>query len=353
MEEIDYMIVAENATRGQEIYTNQRKTMLEELGYSARIIQFDCPRIRITLDMLRIAYIYKKNLEKYLKTVRPQIIEFYCPATLILQNNKLLENYKIIASFDLPFAGNFSHFGSSILHNLENRKFCDADLIFSLTRYGSALLRDKYVIKTKIVHLPYVLHPKELNANTIIDSGYSVSYCPANREYRKGLDILIKAWDSLGTEKKLIIFGVDKKTALRYLNKKGIALPENIEFIFFLPRDEILKIFSSCSYFISASRFEEFGQIIIEALSLGKPVISTPTIGPKEFLCEIDEKLISPTFSHSDLARTIKYCEENLSKESFRTSIQRFIKNYDYELVKNRLKEEVTSLLIGDGNNNQ
>ncbi|VVB84512.1 Glycosyl transferases group 1 [uncultured archaeon] len=353
MQEIDYLIVTENATRGQEIYTDQRKTMLEELGYSVRIIQFDTPKVRISLDMLRIAYIFRKNLEKYLRTVKPRIIEFYCPATIILQDNKLLKNYKIIASFDVPFGVNILNFGSKILHNLEKQKFCDADLIFSLTKYGADHLQHKYMILDKVVHLPYVLHPEELNANIISDGGYAVSYCPAGRENKKGLDILIEAWNYLGTERKLIIMGTDEKKAIKYLHKKNVALPGNVEFIPSLPREKILTLLSSSSFFISASRFEEFGQIIIEVLSLGKPVVSTPTKGPKEFLYELDKKLISPTFAPSDLAGSIKYCEENLNNENLKKAIVSFIKNYDYESIKNKLNKEITVLLTGDSVDNR
>lgn len=345
MQNIDYLIVAENATQGQNVYTNQRKVMLEELGYSAKIIQFNSPRMRITLDLLRIGYIYKKNLEKYLKTSRPQIIEFYCPATLILQDNKLLKNFKIIASFDLPFGLNISHFGSNVLHRLERQKFSNADIIFSLTKYGGDFLRSKYMITRKIIQLPYVLNPEELKKMKISDGDFVISYCPKNRFDRKGLDILIKAWNKINIEKKLIVLGTDKNSAIKYLSEKGIVQPKNIEFIPFLPRDEYLSLLSSCSFFISSSRFEEFGQIMIEALSFGKPVISTPTIGPSELLYEFDKKLISPTFSPSELARTIQYLEESFSDFDIKKGFNRFMKNYNYDSVKNRLNEEVAVLL--------
>lgn len=345
MQDIDYLIVAENATWGQEVYTNQRKVMLEELGYSVKTIRFNSPQIRITLDFLRIAYIYKKNLEKYLKTTRPQIIEFYCPATLILQDYELLKKFKTIASFDLPFGVNMSNFGSNLLHRLERRKFRNADIIFSLTKYGGDFLRSEYQIKKKIVQLPYVLNPEELNMIHVYDGDFAFSYCPKDRFDKKGLDILIKAWNILRTKKKLIVIGTDRACAIGYLQRKNIALPENVEFVSFLSRKEFLLLMSSCSFFISSSRFEEFGQIIIEALSFGKPVISTPTLGPSELLNDIDKELISPSFSPSDLAKTIEYLKKNPSDENIKKDLSRFMKTYNYESVKNRLNEEIAALL--------
>ncbi len=347
MQNIDYLIVAENATLGQKIYTDQRKVMLEDLGYSVKIVSFSGPKMRITLDMLRIAYNYKKNLEKNLETLKPQIIEFYCPATLILQDKQLLKNYKTIASFDLPFGVNTLNFGSSILHRLERQKFLEADLIFSLTKYGMNFLRSKYQINRKMVYLPYVLDPKEQEGVKVYNGDFALSYCPEERLERKGFDILMGSWNIINSGKKLIVMGINRERANKYLLKKGIVLPENVEFIHFLPREEFLSLISSCSFFISSSRFEEFGQIIIEALSFGKPVITTPTLGPSELLGEIDKKLICPTFSPIDLARTIEYLEENSSSMYLEKIRDKFMKNNNYHSVKNRLNEEITALLAG------
>ncbi|MCK4736314.1 MAG: hypothetical protein KAT65_27930, partial [Methanophagales archaeon] len=156
MEKIDYLIVAENSTAGQRAYNNQRKRMLEELEYSVESVSFSIPSIRLTLDFLRVAHVYKKNLEEYLKGVKPEVIEFYCPATIILQNKKIIEKYKTIASFDLPFGVNIWHFGSTILHYLENKSYREVDLILSLTKYGKRFLIDKYGIEEeKIIRIPY------------------------------------------------------------------------------------------------------------------------------------------------------------------------------------------------------
>lgn len=347
MEKIDYLIVTENATLGQKMYTNQRKEMLEDLGYAAKIVCFTSPSIKITLDFLRIAYIYKKNLEKYLNRVKPEIVEFYCPSTLILQNKKLIKNFKTIASFDLPFGVNIWHFGSSLLHYLENKKFHEVDLIISLTKYGKHFLINKYGIEEKkIVHIPYALDARKIKSYKVSDEGFALSYCSKDRLERKGLDILIKAWSLLPKNKKLVITGLDKIDATHYLNKKNIKVPNNVKLIGLLTREKYLNTLTKSSFFVSASRFEEFGQIIIEALSLRKPVVSTPTIGPSEFLQEIDKKLISPSFSPIDLANTIKYLEEHLEDRKLQQHLWNAANNYNYSKVRNSLKKEVIDALL-------
>ena len=344
MRRVDYLIVAENATAGQKAYNNQRKRMLEELGYSVESVSFSIPTVRLTLDFLRIAQVYKKNLEEYLKRVKPEVIEFYCPATIILQNKKIIEKYKTIASFDLPFGVNIWHFGSTILHYLENKSYHDVELILSLTKYGKRFLIDKYGIEEgKIIWIPYTLHPDE-RVYKISDDGFAISYC--SREMRrKGLDILIKAWSMIHKNKKLVVTGVNKEDAALYLKKKSIKIPHNIEFAGVMTREGYLSKLARSGFYISPARFEDFGIAVLEALSYGKPVAATPTIGPSEFLREIDKNLISASFSPVELANTIKYIEEHVGYEKITRDIEKYVDNYKYSDIKERLKKDVLDVL--------
>ena len=344
MGKIDYLIVAENSSAGQKAYSNQRKRMLEELGYSVELISFSIPTVRITLDFLRVAHVYKKNLEEYLKGVKPEVIEFYCPATIILQNKKIIEKYKTIASFDLPFGVNIWHFGSAILHYLEKKKYHDVDMVISWTRYGKQFLTDKYAIEEeRIIRIPYTLHPDELEYK-ISDDGFAISYCSRVMR-RKGLDILVKAWGMHHKNKKLVVAGVNEEDGAAYLKKKSIKIPDNIEFAGMLRREEYLSMLAKSSFFISAARFEDFGIAVLEALSYEKPVAATPTLGPSEFLREIDKNLISASFSPVDLANTIKYIEEHTGDEKMKKDIEKYVDNYNYSDIKERLKKDVLDVL--------
>lgn len=344
MRRVDYLIVAENSSAGQKMYTKQRKRMLEELGYSVEPVSFSIPTVRITLDFLRVAYAYKKNLEQYLKGVKPEVIEFCCPATIILQNKKIIKKYKTIVSFDLPFGVNIWHFGSTILHYLEKKKYHDVDMVISWTKYGKRFLIDKYGIEEeKIIRIPYTLHPDEV-VYKIADDGFAISYC--SREMRrKGLDILVKAWSMIHKNKKLVVAGVNEEDAALYLKKKSIKIRDNIEFAGMLMREEYLSMLAKSSFFISAARFEDFGIAVLEALSYGKPVAATPTIGPSEFLREIDKNLISASLSPVDLANTIEYIEEHTGDEKLTKDIEKYVDSYNYSNIKERLKKDVLDVL--------
>ncbi|MHA2336505.1 MAG: glycosyltransferase family 4 protein [Candidatus Hodarchaeales archaeon] len=367
MSDVTYLIVTGYATRGQQIVTAQRKKMLEELGYTSSV---HCLADRSTypvskkltnrivipgffqrhtkiLHFLKTAYTYRRNLERYLEQIKPDIIEFYCPEALILQNKKIFDSYQIVASFDLPF-GAKRFIGSNILSYLEKKRYHQADLIFSLTNFGKQLLVEKYGIEErKIAHIPYAYDSTEIKKYKSSDKGYAVSYCSNIMMWRKGLDILIKAWKMTHKNKKLVVTGLKKLDAEYFLNKMDIEIPNNIEFVGMLSREKYLKTLSNSSFFISSTRWEDFGQVVIEALALGKVVVSTPTIGPTEILHKIDKNLISPSFSPSKLAKTIRYAELHLNDYVLKKNIRKVIYGYEYSHVKSEIKEYVRKFLGG------
>lgn len=347
MKKIDYLIITELATTGQKMYTEQRKRMVEDLNFTAEIVSFDAPSIRLALDFFRVAYTFRKKVEKYLDQVLPEIIEFYCPATIILQRKKVIDNFKTVASFDLPFGVNVYQTGSRFLHYFEKKKYHDVDRVISLTNYGKQFLIDNYKVKeSKIVLIPYAFDQSEIERYRISDDGFAISYCPENLLWKKGLDVLIKAWSIVQNSKKLVVTGVERNNAMHYLKKEKVKVPENVEFIGKLVRHDFLSILAKSSFFVSSARFEEFGQTAIEAISFGKPVVSTPTIGPLESLKKIDINLVSQSFSSIDLANTIRYAEEHIEDQKLRQRIAKVANNYEYFNMKKIFKEKVIDELL-------
>jgi glycosyltransferase involved in cell wall biosynthesis len=214
-----------------------------------------------------------------------------------------------------------------------------------LTKYGKRFLIDKYGIEEgKIIWIPYTLHPDEMGYK-ISDDGFAISYC-SREMIRKGLDILVKAWSMIHENKKLVVTGVNKEDAALYLKKKSIKIPDNIEFVGVMTRAGYVSKLARSGFYISASRFEEFGIAVLEALSYGKPVAATPTIGPSEFLREIDKNLISPSFSPVDLANTIEYIEEHVGEQRIQEDIEKYVEDYRYSNIKERLKKNVLDVLL-------
>lgn len=69
-------------------------------------------------------------------------------------------------------------------------------------------------------------------------------------------------------------------------------LGSRVEFIGELDRAQVLEEMRSCDAFVSSSRVETFGVVLIEALACGKPVVATRSGGPESFVTPEDGILV-------------------------------------------------------------
>ena len=133
----------------------------------------------------------------------------------------------------------------------------------------------------------------------------------------KGVDILIKAFERVKQEidnAKLVIAGPDEGQ-LSFLIKtvEKSQLSEDVIFTGPLYQDEKYEAYRDADVFVLPSRFESFGNVVIEALGCGTPVVVTENCGVAEYLTE-------------DVGRIVRLDELNLSEgivdviKSFRRS---------------------------------
>lgn len=148
----------------------------------------------------------------------------------------------------------------------------------------------------------------------------------------KGFDVLLKACKNLDEDKSNIIIIGDKPTEeyLKIIEEYDIR---NVSFIDFKPHEEVLKYIEASDVFILATRGDIWGLVINEALSKGKPVITTKKCGAgldlikdgyNGFLINVDDEQI--------LHSKMKYFIEN-KNEIDRMSINALdcIKEYTIE----------------------
>lgn len=118
------------------------------------------------------------------------------------------------------------------------------------------------------------------------DSEFNFDYiCAAGRlTQQKGFDFLIRSFAKIKDKKiKLLICGEgeDRKDLTKLISH--LNLEDRVVLLGF--HDDFLSVLSKAKMFILSSRWEGFGNVIVEALSLGVPVISTSCLGgPIEIL---------------------------------------------------------------------
>jgi UDP-glucose:(heptosyl)LPS alpha-1,3-glucosyltransferase len=99
---------------------------------------------------------------------------------------------------------------------------------------------------------------------------------------RKGLRFLLEAWPALGTDAHLIVAGADRHTNSfrRLATRLGVAGRAH----FVGPQERIEHLFAAADALVLPSLFEPFGNVVMEAMAAGLPVLCSAACGVMETL---------------------------------------------------------------------
>jgi glycogen synthase len=123
-------------------------------------------------------------------------------------------------------------------------------------------------------------------------------------ERRKGTGVLLQAVASLiadGADVRLTLVGpdiargADGQTYRSVFERTSSHAAERVRFVGELPDDELWTRFAAADVVCVPSRYESFGNVIIEALMFGRPVVTCPVGGIPEVASDgIDALLVAP-----------------------------------------------------------
>ena len=159
--------------------------------------------------------------------------------------------------------------------------------------------------------------------------------------YKKGIDILIKAWTQVTTKHKNVKMvigggGKAKTKVVQWVEEQGIS--EYVEFTGALDRKQVMKEMQECDCFVLPSRYETFGVVYIEAMACGKPIIAAANGGPDDFVKEFNGILIEPNLQ--GLTKAIEKMLEHLKHEGYydANQIAEYVKSkFSYEAIAQSL----------------
>jgi len=123
--------------------------------------------------------------------------------------------------------------------------------------------------------------------------------------YRKGIDVLIRAFESIAAKfpdykLKLMGYYPDRE----FLNKLAGSCTQ-IEFLTPRSNELALKVISSCSVFVLASRSEAMGRVLLEAMAARKPIIASAVDGVPHYIGDNDNGLLFQSEDVEELAGTL------------------------------------------------
>lgn len=168
--------------------------------------------------------------------------------------------------------------------------------------------------------------------------------------YIKGYDILIKAFEGVNKEfpeYTIHIIGKcssEKKKELKQLS----SCPDKIYIHDYMHNDDVIKMISTCSIYVNASRTEGVARVLIEAMALGKPIVASNIDGTPSLITHGKDGFLFENENVEDLKAKLIYLLQNpdisdvLGDEAFDTiscnySEMNFVNSY-YNMVERTLR---------------
>ncbi len=173
----------------------------------------------------------------------------------------------------------------------------------------------------------------------------------ANPE-KRGLDVLLPAWERAAPpEAELRIGGIDRRTAERWLDRRGVAIPPGVSFIGMIDHAAWGRLVASAGLYVSAARYEDWGIAQLEALAAGRPLVTLPSPGPNEALPlarRLAPELVGADLGVPELTRAITAGLE-LSAEArtaYRSEARLLLAPYGPEAVRRSVADRVLPALL-------
>lgn len=232
--------------------------------------------------------------------------------------------------------------GAQLPHHLQIRiQDCwkHADLILCASNFTRLTLLEAGVEASKCQVITYGVDLPELSWQVVPRENFQALFIGSGSQ-RKGLHHLISAWKqaNLPEGSKLILVCRILDPGIKAL----IGKAGNIELINGADTSTLHSLYRTSSLFVMPSLIEGFGQVFLEALSYGCPVLGTPNtclpdLGKEEngiFLTQVGDlehltyqlEYLSRYLSMNlDIRQKARACSESFSWKNFRNKICQFL----------------------------
>jgi glycosyltransferase involved in cell wall biosynthesis len=120
---------------------------------------------------------------------------------------------------------------------------------------------------------------------------------------------------------------------------------QQVEFLGSLDRCEVQKEFINSNAFVLSSDVETFGVVVIEALAIGRPVVSTICGGP-EYIVNSDNGILVESNNIQGLANAMCEMIKNYSQYNLNAISKNCIENYGTKVIGKRLIQIYQEALI-------
>ncbi|MGI8506943.1 MAG: glycosyltransferase [Solirubrobacteraceae bacterium] len=347
----DVLVVSLGTTHGLRVADNMLIAMLHEAGVSAeafgvRMGLANTLRRGYPLNDLVEAIAARRALDTALqKRGRPRAVVFSTTTAALLATRP---GIPYAVRLDSPAALNRRGVPNAPVRALERRSLARARLVIPMGDVGAAAL--------PAGSAAYQVVPVPINssgdAGRPRDPELAVAYTPDPKA--KGLELLCAAWAQVaGASRRMEVFGIERGDALAFLARRGVAEPAGLMFRGFVPAADFRAALRTARCFVSAARWEDYGQAPLEALRDGTMLVTAPADGPYEALAiarHLDRDLVARDFEPASLAAGIDaaYRRDRAFGDSYRHRAAVRLEPYEWPACVSALRTRVLPILLGE-----
>jgi UDP-glucose:(heptosyl)LPS alpha-1,3-glucosyltransferase len=131
---------------------------------------------------------------------------------------------------------------------------------------------------------------REIRSSLDLSDGAPMVAFVGNGFGRKGLGFLIAAWPKVARGAHLLVVGADQKSGRYQREAMRLGLGARVHFVGAMP--DVTRIFHAVDAVALPSLFEPFGNVVLEAMASGVPVLSSVYSGVSELLPESMQQFV-------------------------------------------------------------
>ena len=167
--------------------------------------------------------------------------------------------------------------------------------------------------------------------------------------YEKNIDFLIKVLDRVRRvipDVLLVIAGEGPAKASLERQVAEQNMQDNVLFVGYLSRDgELQNCYASGDAFIFASRTETQGLVLLEAMALGVPVVSTAVMGTKEVLADGKGSLIAEENLEDFAEKTVKILQDHDLRARLASEAAEYAKEWTAPVLADKMLDFYQSII--------
>lgn len=234
-----------------------------------------------------------------------------------------------------------------LLHFLSLQTLKRADKIIVVNTYTRNLLLTMGVIPEKIQVIPVGIDTSKFDFVPFSEKRDDVTelITVGILLKRKGVELIIKALgEILKTNKNVRLRIVGDGPQMGYLREetKRYNLTKNVIFQGFIPNQKISKFYQKAHIFVSMSRAESWGQMYLEAMASGLPIVATKNVGSNEIVKDGEVGYLVEQEDYQQLAEKVIYLIKNpdlvaILGRRAREKVQKFY-DWDKAIIPKYLK---------------